>query len=432
MEFAKSRFAPWICVIIFIGILYFIFIEEENRLLFPNAIDFESLRGNTFPQDFKEALGREDIRQEISTIFEKSTDKLKRDLILSMAALKEGKVPDIPAAPEPKKEEVKALEPEDVDEALTQYGDCKIVIPSVEPIPTKDTYRTAKQKYESLRNWVDRNGESTMMFLHLHKAGGTEMRKLLIELLPKKSNYSCNAIESYSYSFQKFAQYGKLNKALAKLSDFIEANPSNFFLFTSIREPVARMISQYDFEQRWGAQYGEPEHPDQLWVQSPEEAINRYINNRGKVVDRYMGFNHYTRFFGCSSTGCTVNEEVFQNAVKVLNSMDLIFITEWYDDNRTVHTLRSVLEMPDLQIKHRSFRHFIRDRGKIKAVDPEIMKKMQCLNQYDVRLYQYAKQLAYKRLQPFVTGKKGDMLQTDINYEYLLKNDENWYITDPL
>merc|ERR1719354_1121170 len=212
MEFTKNRFAPWICVIVFIGILYFIFIEEENRLLFPNAIDFESLRGNTFPQDFKEALAREDVRQEISTIFEKSTDKLKRDLILSLGSvLKEGKVPDIPEVPEPKKEVEKASESGDVDEALTQYGDCKIVIPSVDPIPTKDSYRTAKQKYDSLRNWVDRNGESTMMFLHLHKAGGTEMRKLLIELLPKKSNYSCNAIESYSYSFQKFAQYGTTN-----------------------------------------------------------------------------------------------------------------------------------------------------------------------------------------------------------------------------
>ena len=92
MEFTKNRFAPWICVIVFIGILYFIFIEEENRLLFPNAIDFESLRGNTFPQDFKEALAREDVRQEISTIFEKSTDKLKRDLILSLGSVLKGKV----------------------------------------------------------------------------------------------------------------------------------------------------------------------------------------------------------------------------------------------------------------------------------------------------------------------------------------------------
>eukprot|EP00494_Astrolonche_serrata_P029190 UN29457 len=95
-----------------------------------------------------------------------------------------------------------------------------------------------------------------------------------------------------------------------------------------------------------------------------------------------MGLNHYVRYFGCHKTGCELNMDVFNNAIKTLNSLDMIMITEWYNDNRTTTMLRSVMDMPNLDIKHRSFPTFIKNRGKIKAVDPELLNKLRCANQY--------------------------------------------------
>lgn len=190
------------------------------------------------------------------------------------------------------------------------------------------------------------------------------------------------------------------------------------------------MLSQYDFEQRWNGQYGKFENNDQIWLTSPESQLGWYIDEKGKVIDRFMGRNHYTRYFGCEKTGCKITPAVFKNAVKTLNSIDMIFITEWYDDNRTSTMMRSVLDMPDLKIKHRSFRTFITNRGKIKAVNPELIEKLECENQWDIRLYDYAKKLVYERFETFMKSKN-EIDQTK-SYKQLLEKEESWYITDPL
>merc|ERR1719433_2438228 len=96
----------------------------------------------------------------------------------------------------------------------------------------------------------------------------------------------------------------------------------------------------------------------------------------------------------------------------------MIFITEWYDDNRTASMLQSVLEMPKLKIKHRSFRHFVTDRGKIKAADPNVVEELECNNQWDMRLYEYAKKLTFARFETFI--EKGREINKQKKYRELL------------
>ena len=107
-------------------------------------------------------------------------------------------------------------------------------------------------------------------------------------------------------------------------------NLVRFITLTSLRNPIMRLLSRYDFEERWeGGQFGIPMNRTQVWsTRSFEQQVFNHFD-----VRRY--FNHAVKVLACRSWSCDVDQEVFNLAIKVLNSIDLTFIMEWYPDPRS-------------------------------------------------------------------------------------------------
>jgi len=451
----------WLCAFLGIGILLllYLFVPQQSINFSTGTSEFKSMDyGAAFtPNDFAEVLRKKDVRDELLELFKESNE----NLIAQVTAMEENTVSDLrkeltkgkEIKTKHKEEETnevpknsnlaksmkelekqfkkfKITEPKNNEALKIEPFTCPQLVNPVEVIPYPDCYRTAAEKLQSQTSWLGKFRNSTLLFLHVHKAGGTEMRLGFVEKKFPKDGYKCEIIESYGHSYAKLSRLSKKN-GLTAIGELMQRKPGNYFSFTSLRDPTQRILSQYDFEMRWDGQYGRPKHSNALWNTSPEKHLHNFILNKGKVIDRFMGLNHYTRWFGCERTGCKITQDVFNNALKTLNSLDFILITEWYDDNRTATMLRSFWNMPKLKIRHRAFRHYIRDRGKIKGVDPRIVERLRCLNQWDHRLYDYAKSLSYLRLKTFQEGDK--LLDfKDITYKKLLQKEKTWYIVKPL
>eukprot|EP00494_Astrolonche_serrata_P029364 UN29631 len=145
-----------------------------------------------------------------------------------------------------------------MEDVITDYYDeskSEIIYNPI--VPIKETIRSWKIKKEVHKKYKEKSKDfDKVIFIHVHKAGGTTIRNYLTHFKVEHEVW-----ESYSPIWHSLK--GDMSTYLSKGAD------SRLFLI-SLRHPVSRFLSQYDFEVRFGCQICDrPE--DQLWRISMDE-----------------------------------------------------------------------------------------------------------------------------------------------------------------
>ena len=215
--------------------------------------------------------------------------------------------------------------------------------------------------------------EQNIVLFHARKAGGSTIFRW-IQQFKQTLNHSVNIIHIEAYP----AIHHQGRNAIQFLMDKYKDNALFIVVF---REPIARIVSQYDFEWKWGCQ-----HCDVRDV-LPQSNLNRnnfmksmrffdadsyrykFANIEiGEFLDRVEEFeindinfgetvgetvkdrnehwfpysvyvrNYYPWILCCDDILCRIDDmdhtECLETARKMIESMDLVIITEWMEDRR--------------------------------------------------------------------------------------------------
>ncbi|ETO04998.1 hypothetical protein RFI_32398, partial [Reticulomyxa filosa] len=163
-------------------------------------------------------------------------------------------------------------------------------------------FRTKRDREIAFEKW--RNGTGKIVLLHIHKAGGTTVRnyfKLMAKIdyknllffskkkkkrelqkffigkniwsMDEKNDETLQVIESFTY-IHRFGYSFDLLKMISK-------NPHHIYVMT-MREPISRILSQYQFEWRWGGQRGSPFAPYDIGLEYNE--LKKYFESHPKEL----------------------------------------------------------------------------------------------------------------------------------------------------
>eukprot|EP00494_Astrolonche_serrata_P025977 UN26238 len=197
-------------------------------------------------------------------------------------------------------------------------------------IPFGNTVRNISTKLEAVE--ILKNGTGGVWMLHFHKGGGTSL-----------GNIAHKVRIHYNGSWEKpETNWGHFKHKT--VWPIIQDSRSLWLSITSLRNPVMRLLSRYDFEERFGGQYGNPPNETMLWTNNAgsfEEVVFAYMDRR-----RYH--NHATKVLGSRSwEDEIVDEDTYKRAISLLNTIDLVFVMEWYNDPRSAWMFRSVADYDD-------------------------------------------------------------------------------------
>jgi len=257
-------------------------------------------------------------------------------------------------------------------------------------VPLGEIARDPGSKLNALQQC--KAGASGIWMLHVHKAGGTILGRLSHDL---------------SVEFEGSYKHPETNWGSFKHKVILQQIAGEFkqyITLTSLRNPIMRLLSRYDFEERWeGGQFGIPMNKTQMWSTRSfeQQAFNHFAERRY--------FNHAVKVLACRSWNCEIDQNLFTLAIKVLNSIDLTFIMEWYPDPRSSFMIHDVMSWhsDDLHFRRKTFpsaTHKHKDKwfwdvGKIVAVHPDMWDWLHDHNWWEMQLWDYAKRLVWKRLQ---------------------------------
>ena len=215
----------------------------------------------------------------------------------------------------------------------------------------------------------------------------------------------------------------------------------------SFRDPIKRILSQYDFEWRWGCQKCNYSHkvrdtnlternymahrPDLtndtiiskykfsnidfsefLHRVEKYEIYNDYQGHRvGNLFTVYLK-NYYLWLFCCKEKICRdlfndknidYKRDCLKKAKKMIESMDIILITEWMNDRRMIDHADKVIKqflsidesesnvIPPWRQNHYSSTNYNR------MISEDNYAKLLRWNAWDMKFYKYVKRVAYYR-----------------------------------
>ena len=131
--------------------------------------------------------------------------------------------------------------------------------------------------------------------------------------------------------------------------------------------------------------------------------------------------NYFLWISCCSNRWCNIqrdyieikdnNEKLiscYKKAIAILKSFDILLVTEWMNDIRSQVYVNNLF-FRDSHIKHdkhfigmdkvnKPYPHFVLNRGKNYMISPENEEILYKLNSWDLKIYQMAKQIVFKRI----------------------------------
>eukprot|EP01084_Bolivina_argentea_P171858 297728_1 len=310
------------------------------------------------------------------------------------------------------------------------------------------------------------NGTGQLIVIHARKAGGTTVRHWMGTLMSRIKKYHRNKYNTTwntTFKAHEFWTYYHHNNS-NRINAIFKNNPFAIYL-VAFRNPVQRIISQYDFEWRWGCQrcnvksemfddkhkhetqnhktfmkyYRIPEYKTEkrkkklkqyykhklsnIELDEMLQRVDKYQNTNNSKVKYKISFNaylhnYYLWMFCCTSIHCNIDRnfvqrnkinECIKNAMRMINTFDIVLVDEWMNDMRTQKYVNYLLlgaefNAPnntyvgmDTAFKRPKKRPISTQRGKNVMIPEEVFQKIYEMNKWDLKLFDYIKQVAFER-----------------------------------
>eukprot|EP01084_Bolivina_argentea_P213350 362366_1 len=301
-----------------------------------------------------------------------------------------------------------------------------------------------------------------MILIHARKAAGTTMDKWMTLFIEDKLPYWTSKIRNITWQCKliKIEAFTNVNKKYGH-RNFIEyiMNKYPFGIYViSLRDPIERIVSQYNFEWRWGCIRCGPQRTYMQYNKLNKMNKTTYmkkIDNKYRInvndkkfkysnidfhnfIDRITMFelnklnnsdlpkdgnhvrsfgsyinNYYLWMFCCEQKFCNIYkdferknkiEQCYNNAMEKIMKFDIVLISEWLNDIRIQLYVNKLLfgEMYKdemfVPLTVYPFPHRIVDRGRNYMIDKVSKKRLNNLNIWDLELYKFTKELVYNRL----------------------------------
>ena len=280
-----------------------------------------------------------------------------------------------------------------------------------------------------------------IILFHSRKAGGTTAFRWLEEF-NKLFNDTLNIIRIEAYPFVHRGDQNIIKTTIQKYK-------TNALYVLTLRHPIDRILSQYDFEWKWGclecdARDDLPQfnltyrnfmtpmrfnQRDAFRFKYSNIALHDFLdrveefemNNKDLSYHRaelmkewilpyalYLR-NYYLWFFCCNDEYCNLGKrewECLEAAKIMIDAMDLILITEWMNDIRTqLHFNRVIVKYVmgkngtyDLIQPPSVLTYFRRPYARNRMISKQDYHRLLDWNAMDLKLYQYAERKAYTNI----------------------------------
>lgn len=241
--------------------------------------------------------------------------------------------------------------------------------------------------------------ESRLYFIHIPKTGGTTLRYLLEKEVDSEDMYPYRNPKTGTFPVEQEIISGHFPYSHCRK---IDAEFDNAFKITILRDPIERYISFLQAKKR-----NEPHLPTLEAVMDLGMAPNsKYHDN---LIDNALCRN-------LAKEPGLEGKELLASAKKTLHEFDEIIFFDRYNEEviALFQRLGVSLQKEDIPQLNPSPKAFVSEK---------LLAKIQCLNQLDKELYEYAKNF-------YVKSKKTYKLRSE-KYENLLKpKDEIHYTFD--
>ena len=326
------------------------------------------------------------------------------------------------------------------------------------------SYRSYDDKVIAFKKFL--NGTGKIIIIHQRKSGGTTLENWFNAINSQlRKDWDANHKIKWNSSVECREAYHFFHKILENnITWSFLIDPYSIYV-TSMRHPITRILSQYEFEWRWGCQRCDYQHGVELYKYSQmtdwsfmsrsgkldtkyiedkqfkikkyavldfNDWLNRLItfeiknHNLGKPKHtmqsvRSMYINNYFLWISCCpNRWCSIQRDYIENndknkiiqcfhkSIQILKSFDIILITEWMNDLRSQLYVNQLF-FNDTNIEHEShfigmdrvnkpYPHSVTNRGKNYMISPENEEILYKLNNWDLKVYQYAKQVSFDRI----------------------------------
>ena len=204
-----------------------------------------------------------------------------------------------------------------------------------------------------------------ILLYHARKSGGTSLR-FYLQPLAQQKKLEYEVIEGVTMSQDRVKKENEL-------------------WVTSIRHPIPRVLSSYQFEGRW-AQYENKRLtnnsiPLNKWLPKIHKLDNKKTSRMYACVS-----NCFTKWFGGWDKDHYDLDQVYTFATERLNQFDLIIINELMGDPKYVHQIEQIFNST-LHIGHRNAAGGWSGGHERYKVSYKSVEDIADLNYYDMKLY---------------------------------------------
>ncbi|KAM8848327.1 heparan-sulfate 6-O-sulfotransferase 2 isoform 2-T2 [Synchiropus picturatus] len=275
-------------------------------------------------------------------------------------------------------------------------------------------------------------GDDVIVFLHIQKTGGTTFGRHLVRNIQLERPCECHAGQKKctcyrpgkkeTWLFSRFstgwscglhADWTELTRCVPSRMDSREAPrnlPRNYYYITILRDPVSRYLSEWRHVQR-GATWKASLHVCDGRSPTLSELPSCYQGDdwSGCSLQEFMdcpynlASNRQTRMLadlslvGCYNVSAMSEDErwgvLLESAKRNLRGMAFFGLTEY--QRKTQYLFERTFNLEFIA----PFTQLNGTRASSVEVPPEIQRRIRQLNQWDVELYEYARDLFLQRFQ---------------------------------
>ena len=251
--------------------------------------------------------------------------------------------------------------------------------------------------------------DKPLFFLHIPRTAGTTVDHILMKKFPTESILKCYKLDEYKNNrFSNEESMVKIKYITGHLL-LTKYNPPMFYdhevnVFTFLRNPISRLISEYIFYKTW------PNQHLYRYINDNNISFKAYIQSSDKIL-KYRGKNFMTR--SISGIGFEYNKASLSALAVAKRNLDKNFfffgITEKFTESILLLSKKIGIDI-DFYEEHNK----LNKKTKEEITDEDISMAQE-LNQTDIALYNFAIDLFNERINSEKFDFKEEMKIFQIN-----------------